>query len=144
MDWGYGLMNRKVGGTLLILHVKKIKHADEWVRINIPALKCRNSKNTFTELFSAGLREQFLFQTIVAPFFGHELFVGPFFYYGSLLDEDDVICLLHSLQLMSPPGQSGRSMLHFNIQFAGGLVQYDDLRLPDQSSDDGQALLLSV
>lgn len=36
------------------------------------------------------------------------------------------------------------SMLHFNIQFAGGLIQYDDLRISNQSSDDGDALLLSI
>lgn len=36
------------------------------------------------------------------------------------------------------------SMLHFNIQFAGSLVQYDDLRISNQSSDNGDALPLSI
>lgn len=36
------------------------------------------------------------------------------------------------------------SMLRFNIQFAGRLIQYDDLRISNQSSDDGDALLLSA
>lgn len=34
-------------------------------------------------------------------------------------------------------------MLCINIQFAGSLVQYDDLRVSNQSSDDGDALPLS-
>lgn len=36
------------------------------------------------------------------------------------------------------------SVLQFNVQFAGGLVQYDDLRISNQSSDDGDALPLSI
>lgn len=35
-------------------------------------------------------------------------------------------------------------MLHFNIQFAGSLIQYEDLRISNQSPDDGDALLLSL
>jgi len=34
------------------------------------------------------------------------------------------------------------AVLHVDVQVAGGFVQDDDLRLTDQSSGDGHALLL--
>lgn len=48
-----------------------------------------------------GLSEQLLFQAVVASLFSHELLVGSLLHHGSVLDEDDVIGLLHGLQLVS-------------------------------------------
>lgn len=33
---------------------------------------------------------------------------------------------------------------HFSVHFAGGLIQHEDLRPPDQRSDDADGVLLSV
>lgn len=36
------------------------------------------------------------------------------------------------------------SMPHFSIHFASSLIQYEDLWLSNQSSDEGDAVLLSI
>lgn len=60
-----------------------------------------NNKTIFTELFSADLSEQFLFQAVVASSLGHEFLVRPLLHDFSFLHEDNVIGLLHRAQLMS-------------------------------------------
>lgn len=95
----------------LLYALQDEKQAGYQVRVNIytlPSPTCsfadtyynKHVQATFTELFSE-LREELLFQAMVASSFSHEFLVRPLLHNCPLLYEDDVICLLHSLQLMS-------------------------------------------
>lgn len=68
-----------------------------------------------TELVSGLLGEQLLFQPMVSSSLGHELLVRPLLHHLALLHEDDVVGLLHGLQLVSHHQDgpaTGQHLLH--------------------------------